>query len=102
MSSPKDTDKQAAMKVLFCGGLAGIVTWASIFPLGKITEIPPTRTSADGFIRCCEDKSADTGCRRSLFNRTRGTTTAAKRFRTNEARNSEKARSLSDCQTIIP
>lgn len=36
MSSPKDTDKQAAMKVLFCGGLAGIVTWASIFPLDVV------------------------------------------------------------------
>lgn len=36
MSSPNDTDKQAAMKVLFCGGLAGIVTWASIFPLDVV------------------------------------------------------------------
>ncbi|PSN64371.1 solute carrier family 25 protein [Corynespora cassiicola Philippines] len=36
ISSPDDTDRQTAMKVLLCGGLAGIVTWASIFPLDVI------------------------------------------------------------------
>lgn len=36
MASPDDTSKQTAMKVLLCGGLAGIVTWASIFPLDVI------------------------------------------------------------------
>jgi solute carrier family 25 carnitine/acylcarnitine transporter 20/29 len=36
MSSPDDTDRQTAMKVLLCGGLAGVVTWASIFPLDVI------------------------------------------------------------------
>lgn len=30
-----DSQKQQALKILLCGGLAGIVTWASIFPLGK-------------------------------------------------------------------
>lgn len=36
LGSPDDTDRQAAIKVLLCGGLAGIVTWASIFPLDVI------------------------------------------------------------------
>lgn len=36
LSSPTDTDGQTAMKVLFCGGLAGVITWASIFPLDVI------------------------------------------------------------------
>ena len=36
LSSPTDTDRQTAMKVLLCGGLAGVVTWASIFPLDVI------------------------------------------------------------------
>ncbi|KAF2274871.1 mitochondrial carrier protein-like protein [Westerdykella ornata] len=36
ISSPEDTDKATALKVLLCGGLAGIVTWASIFPLDVI------------------------------------------------------------------
>lgn len=36
ISSPNDTDKQTALKVLLCGGLAGIVTWASIFPLDVV------------------------------------------------------------------
>ncbi|KAF2734713.1 mitochondrial carrier [Polyplosphaeria fusca] len=36
LSSPDDTDKDTALKILFCGGLAGVVTWASIFPLDVI------------------------------------------------------------------
>jgi solute carrier family 25 carnitine/acylcarnitine transporter 20/29 len=47
MSSPRPSDGiatvnggggdvQEAMKVLLCGGLAGVVTWASIFPLDVI------------------------------------------------------------------
>ncbi|KAF1945648.1 solute carrier family 25 protein [Clathrospora elynae] len=35
-SSPDDTDRETAMKVLLCGGLAGVITWASIFPLDVI------------------------------------------------------------------
>lgn len=35
-SSPDDSDRETAMKVLFCGGLAGVITWASIFPLDVI------------------------------------------------------------------
>ncbi len=30
----EETPAQTAAKVLVCGGLAGVVTWASIFPLG--------------------------------------------------------------------
>ncbi|KAG9190390.1 hypothetical protein G6011_08478 [Alternaria panax] len=49
-SSPDDSDRETAMKVLLCGGLAGVITWASIFPLDVIktrlqTQIlhPPVR-----------------------------------------------------------
>ena len=35
-SSPDDTDRETAFKVLMCGGFAGVVTWASIFPLDVI------------------------------------------------------------------
>lgn len=31
-----DTHTQEALKVLLCGGLAGVVTWASIFPLDVV------------------------------------------------------------------
>ncbi|KAB2104379.1 hypothetical protein AG0111_0g7533 [Alternaria gaisen] len=34
--SPDDSDRETAMKVLLCGGLAGVITWASIFPLDVI------------------------------------------------------------------
>lgn len=48
MVSESDTSSQAAMKVLFCGGVAGVVTWASIFPLGKTTlERRHRRAAAD-------------------------------------------------------
>ncbi|KAL5392724.1 hypothetical protein DPSP01_000425 [Paraphaeosphaeria sporulosa] len=36
VSSPTDTDRDTAIKVLLCGGLAGVVTWASIFPLDVV------------------------------------------------------------------
>lgn len=31
-----DSHTQGALKVLLCGGLAGVVTWASIFPLDVV------------------------------------------------------------------
>ncbi|KAH7410002.1 mitochondrial carrier domain-containing protein [Phaeosphaeria sp. MPI-PUGE-AT-0046c] len=43
-SSPDDSDRDAAMKVLLCGGLAGVVTWASIFPLDVIKTRVQTQT----------------------------------------------------------
>lgn len=46
MTSPDDTDRQTALKVLLCGGLAGIVTWASIFPLDVIKTRVQTQTQA--------------------------------------------------------
>jgi solute carrier family 25 carnitine/acylcarnitine transporter 20/29 len=36
LTSPDDSDRETAMKVLLCGGLAGVITWASIFPLDVI------------------------------------------------------------------
>jgi solute carrier family 25 carnitine/acylcarnitine transporter 20/29 len=53
ITSPDDTDKQTAMKVLLCGGIAGIVTWATIFPLDVIktrvqTQVLKSPTHIDG------------------------------------------------------
>ncbi|KAF2012196.1 mitochondrial carrier [Aaosphaeria arxii CBS 175.79] len=36
LSSPEDTDREATLKVLLCGGLAGVITWASVFPLDVV------------------------------------------------------------------
>lgn len=33
--TPGKTEKPEWMSVLLCGGIAGVVTWASVFPLGK-------------------------------------------------------------------
>ncbi|KXT18843.1 hypothetical protein AC579_8238 [Pseudocercospora musae] len=35
-TSPSDTESTQAFKVLMCGGLAGVATWASIFPLDVV------------------------------------------------------------------
>jgi hypothetical protein len=34
-SSQDQSQTQEAISVLLCGGLAGVATWVSIFPLGK-------------------------------------------------------------------
>lgn len=36
MTTEDETSHQAALKVLLCGGIAGIVTWGSVFPLDMI------------------------------------------------------------------
>lgn len=36
LTSPTDTHTTSALKVLLCGGLAGVATWVSIFPLDVI------------------------------------------------------------------
>lgn len=36
MTSDDDDAQAAAMKVLLCGGIAGVATWASVFPLDMI------------------------------------------------------------------
>ncbi|CAO2654133.1 Nn.00g108660.m01.CDS01 [Neocucurbitaria sp. VM-36] len=48
-SSPDDTDRETAMKVLMCGGLAGVITWASIFPLDVIKTRVQTQVLHTGF-----------------------------------------------------
>ena len=35
-------EKPEWMSVLLCGGIAGVVTWASVFPLGSAFEDPIT------------------------------------------------------------
>lgn len=36
MTTENETSHQAASKVLLCGGIAGIITWGSVFPLDMI------------------------------------------------------------------
>lgn len=36
MVSPDDGQRTQALKILLCGGIAGVITWASVFPLGKL------------------------------------------------------------------
>jgi solute carrier family 25 carnitine/acylcarnitine transporter 20/29 len=36
MASENDTAHEIALKVLLCGGIAGVTTWASVYPLDMI------------------------------------------------------------------
>lgn len=36
MTTEDESRNQEALKILLCGGLAGIITWASVFPLDVI------------------------------------------------------------------
>jgi solute carrier family 25 (mitochondrial carnitine/acylcarnitine transporter), member 20/29 len=36
LSSRDESSRQEALKVLLCGGVAGVITWASIFPLDVV------------------------------------------------------------------
>ncbi|KAE8156937.1 mitochondrial carrier domain-containing protein [Aspergillus tamarii] len=52
MVSKDDDTQQAAMKVLLCGGVAGVATWASVYPLDMIK----TRLQAQGLPSRPEDQ----------------------------------------------
>jgi solute carrier family 25 (mitochondrial carnitine/acylcarnitine transporter), member 20/29 len=46
-TSERESDAQQAANVLLCGGLAGVVTWASIFPLDVIKTRVQTQILVD-------------------------------------------------------
>lgn len=47
MTTENESSNQAAMKVLLCGGIAGIVTWGSVFPLDMIKTRLQAQTMHD-------------------------------------------------------
>jgi len=56
MTSENDTAHHATMKVLICGGIAGIVTWASVFPL----DVIKTRLQAQSFAESSINGASET------------------------------------------
>lgn len=56
-TSPDDTDRETAFKVLMCGGLAGIITWASIFPLDVIKTRVQTQLLQSEVVRRGEQQT---------------------------------------------
>jgi solute carrier family 25 carnitine/acylcarnitine transporter 20/29 len=47
MTSDDDGAYQSAMNILFCGGIAGVVTWGSVFPLDMIKTRLQAQTIGD-------------------------------------------------------
>ena len=45
MTTSEETSQPASMRILLCGGIAGIVTWASVFPLDVIKTRVQAQTS---------------------------------------------------------
>lgn len=75
-----DSNQQKAVKVLLCGGLAGVVTWASIFPLDAIKTRVQTwdllphahgtlieRTEAQALLSAQQDVTSKISMRPSTF-----------------------------------
>lgn len=52
MTSENEDTHQVAMKVLLCGGIAGVATWASVFPL----DVIKTRLQAQSNGACPEGR----------------------------------------------
>jgi solute carrier family 25 carnitine/acylcarnitine transporter 20/29 len=55
LSSLDESSQQEAVKVLFCGGIAGIITWASVFPL----DVVKTRLQAQPLVAHTVTEVAD-------------------------------------------
>ncbi|KAJ5206322.1 Mitochondrial carrier protein [Penicillium cf. griseofulvum] len=51
MTSDDDGSHQAAIKILLCGGIAGVVTWGSVFPLDMIKTRLQAQTITDHSLR---------------------------------------------------
>ena len=47
MASEEEDSRRAAIRVLLCGGIAGIITWASVFPLDVIKTRLQAQTITD-------------------------------------------------------
>ncbi|GAB7347455.1 hypothetical protein MBLNU459_g4371t1 [Dothideomycetes sp. NU459] len=47
MSSSAKSENPEWMSVLLCGGIAGVVTWASVFPLGEQADCPVAIQTTD-------------------------------------------------------
>lgn len=47
MTTENESSNQAALKVLLCGGIAGIVTWGSVFPLDMVKTRLQAQTMHD-------------------------------------------------------
>ncbi|KAJ5259510.1 hypothetical protein N7478_012491 [Penicillium angulare] len=47
MTTENETSHQATLKVLLCGGIAGIVTWGSVFPLDMVKTRLQAQTMHD-------------------------------------------------------
>lgn len=54
LANDADSEMQEALKVLLCGGLAGVVTWASIFPL----DVVKTRVQTWDVLKGTEEAAA--------------------------------------------
>lgn len=106
MTKENETQNYEAMKVLLCGGLAGVVTWASIFPLGNLLMVRCSSISLSKLTccyRCNQDESTDMGSTAQLSLKSCVRCLSSTAGITVEAVESEhvKAKHFRDCETSI-
>ena len=70
VTTENESSQQEAMKILLCGGIAGIVTWASVFPL----DVVKTKLQAQNFPGLLPVTSAAGSERQALLGHTGSTT----------------------------
>ena len=64
MTTEDETYQQATLKVLLCGGIAGIVTWASVFPLDMVKTRLQAQTIHDQLVGSVAEPSGQALLRR--------------------------------------
>lgn len=74
LAMPEDSERVKAAKVLLCGGFAGVVTWASVFPLDVVktrVQTQPLPSSALTAIGGTHDRQPLLDNRRNLAETTK-------------------------------
>jgi solute carrier family 25 carnitine/acylcarnitine transporter 20/29 len=57
ITTENESSNQAALKVLLCGGIAGIVTWGSVFPLDMVKTRLQAQTMHDNVGEAAEGRA---------------------------------------------
>ncbi|KAJ5391243.1 hypothetical protein N7509_006733 [Penicillium cosmopolitanum] len=66
MTTENESSNQATLKVLLCGGIAGIVTWGSVFPLDMVKTRLQAQTMHDHVGEAAEGRALLGRSRRTL------------------------------------
>lgn len=102
VTKENQTPNEEAVKVLLCGGLAGVVTWASIFPLGTSPrQLCSLQRFADVLARRDQNPRANLGPRGPSCHHSPRSKPAAAETYTTVSRHSPKTKHLPHHKTSL-